>query len=327
MAHSKSRTTRKTPPDAVKAWGLWRDDLRARDLARFTIANYRRWFLGFAAYVERPPTGSRRRRAWWEATPGQFADYLGAPVTRGRNKGHARPTASKARIGSTILAAYRWMDEGGVIDHNPLAKIRPPRWPKPQARALEPADVATLLTSIDDERLLVAVSMCYFLGCRVGEVAACRIEDVRVRGASPQIAIRGKGGKGEITRTLPLPEPVRSVLAASMARRPSAGPLLANRRDGYGDQHVTAATVSDMINRKMHALGIAETAHSLRHAFATRLLEEAGEAHLLTVSRMMGHASTRTTEETYLASYKGQAAKVIAMLPDPRHPKAVTTDA
>jgi len=321
----------KTPPSAVKAWEVYYHDLRARDLSPFTIANYRRWFLTFAAYVERPPgNSSRRQRAWWEPTPRQYADYLSQKVTRGRNRGRARPTASKARISTSVLSTYRWMADNGVIDHNPLAKLRPTRWPKPQPRVLEAADVASLLTAADadDPRTAVAVWLCWGLGLRVGEVAACRIEDCHVRGPRPLIRVRGKGGKGEITRTLPLPPLVRDVLARYLSHRPPSGPLLENRRDGYGDRHVTAATVSDLVGRKMHAIGLAESAHALRHSFATRLLEQAGEAHLLTVSRMLGHASTATTEKIYLSGYRGQDAAVIELLPDPRAPrKAVAGDA
>ncbi len=300
----------KTPPSAVQAWEIYYDNLRARDLSPFTIANYRRWFITFAA--------RRRQRAWWEPTPRQYADFLSQKVTRGRNRGHARPTASKARISTSVLSTYRWMADNGVIDHNPLAKLRPTRWPKPQPRVLETTDVASLLNAIDDDRLAVAVWLCWGLGLRVGEVAACRVEDCHVRGPRPLIRVRGKGGKGEITRTLPLPPLVRDVLARYLSHRPASGPLLDNRRDGYGDRQVTAATVSDLVGRKMHAIGLTESAHALRHSFATRLLEQAGEAHLLTVSRLLGHASTATTEKIYLSGYRGADAKVIELLPDPR---------
>ena len=68
----------------------------------------------------------------------------------------------------------------------------------------------------------------------------------------------------------------------------------------------------------MHAQGVRETGHSLRHSFATHLLAAGRGRNLYSVSKALGHASTEVTETTYTSGYLGDFGELAALLPDPR---------
>jgi integrase/recombinase XerD len=295
--------TAKPPPDAMAAWGGYRDDLVARHLAPSTITTYRLALMGFWDHV-----GKRRGRAWWQATPRDLEGFL--------DRGLSDNT--RASLSHAVLLFYRWATRERLISRNPLAKATAVRQPEPIPRALELSQVGDLLEVVaDDDRMTLMVMLAYGAGLRVSEIAAARIENVRLH-SRPVIVIRkSKGGR---SRVIPLAPLVRDYLAVHLADRGRTGPLVEARHpDGEpAGRHVTASWVSKLLSRAMREAGLRDSGHSLRHTFATTLLEQGHGTNLRAVSRMLGHAQTSVTERTYTASYNEDSFTTAALLPDPR---------
>jgi integrase len=157
------------------------------------------------------------------------------------------------------------------------------------------------------------VWLAFGCGLQVGEIAGASIQDLQLRGRPFLRVVAGKGGR---SRTVRLPEVVAEVLAAHLARRPAAGPLVESRhRPG---EPVTAGTVSRWLSDAMRGAGLGDSGHALRHTFATELVAAGKGRNLYAVSKLLGHASTRTTERVYTAGYAGELDEAVALLPDPR---------
>ena len=292
-------------PDAMAAWGGYRDDLVNRRLSPRTITAYRHALMGFWDHVSK-----RRGRLWWQATPRDLDGFL--------DRGLSDNT--RANLSHAVLLFYRWATQERLISRNPLAKATAVRQPEPIPRALELAQVADLLEVVaGDERMTLMVLLAYGAGLRVGEIAGARVEDVRLQ-HRPVIVIRkGKGGR---SRVIPLAPLIRDYLTVHLADRPRTGPLVEARHpDGRATgRHVSASWVSKLLGRAMREAGLRDSGHSLRHTFATTLLEQGKGTNLRAVSRMLGHAQTSVTERFYTASYNEDAYQTAALLPDPRQP-------
>ena len=81
---------------------------------------------------------------------------------------------------------------------------------------------------------------------------------------------------------------------------------------------LTPQTISRLLATAMHGAGLAESGHTLRHSFATLLLEAGEGRNLLAVSRLLGHARSRVTETVYTRAADVGAPETIRRLPDPR---------
>jgi integrase/recombinase XerC len=125
-----------------------------------------------------------------------------------------------------------------------------------------------------------------------------------------RIEVHGKGGK---TRIVPVLGEAADWLDAYLPTRPRIGPLVANVGYGREGRPLLPSTVCRLLGDFMRSLNIGESAHSLRHTYATQLLIESN-GNLRAVQRLLGHASSKTTER-YTARWDGEANTVAAMLP------------
>ncbi len=188
-----------------------------------------------------------------------------------------------------LVSALRFMCES-VLGQPELA-LRVPR-PRKEVRlpaVLSPGEVAQMLRKARNPKHRALLMVLYSAGLRVGEVVRLRPADldgerglVRVRG--------GKGGKDRYTllarRAV---EAVRLYQDAYPTDRwlfPGARP----------DRHLTERSVQRVVKRAAAAAGIAKdvTTHTLRHSFATHLLE--GGTNLRVIQELLGHKSARTTQ-------------------------------
>lgn len=299
--------------DPAEVLAGFRADLAARGMRPVSVDHYRRVVDLWLRHLKRAGVD------WLEAGPDELRGFLDAkPADRNsakRRRGPWLSDASRCQYDKAVRALYRWATDEGVIPSDPFRRSRSPSRPDPLPRALDLSDVARLLDHVaGDERLRVAVWLAYGLGLRRSEIALARVEDVRLSGR-PAMLVHGKGGRD---RLVPLPEPVRCVLAVYLAGRPRSGPLLESSRSPDG---LKPQTVGQMISHAMRAAGIDETGHALRHTFATTLLAAAGGTNLRAVSRLLGHRSVTTTERVYTSSYDEDAWAAAKLLPDPRrHP-------
>ncbi|MGH2525647.1 MAG: tyrosine-type recombinase/integrase, partial [Actinomycetota bacterium] len=216
--------------------------------------------------------------------------------------GYAR--ASVARRVGAIHTFYRWASANGHVHVDPAALLGRPKVASrlpvvlrvPEATALvetpEPAsddDVAHAV-ALRDRAIL---ELMYGSGLRVSEVASLTLDRVDLRRG--RVLVLGKGSK---ERDLPLSDPTRDALMAWIRRgRPilaadSQPALFLNRKN---DQ-LGVRDIRRLVGRYGGAAlaGRRVTPHTLRHSFATHLLE--GGADIRAVQELLGHASVATTQ-------------------------------
>jgi len=315
-------------PDAVAvltvagAWERWRADLDRRRRRPRTIQAYRTVWWAWAEFLD------GRRRRWDRATPRDLEAFL---------RRHPIAANTQLHYASALVAAYRYFARDQVLRSDRLAAVVLPRGGAPQARALSLDQVTHLFACLDSEawwrevaenrvldasdanrrRVRLIVELAYWTGLRAGEIALARREHVRLWGRSPAILVpEGKGGRAG---AVPLTAPIRRLLAAELADgRGGAGPLVASLRDPAA--HVTPRWVSRVGSLALHAAGVDESLHALRHTMGTIMLERGHGQNLLAVSRVLRHTRPDTTFQVYTLSADVGAADAVGLLPDPRRP-------
>jgi integrase/recombinase XerC len=263
-----------------------------RHLAGGTVTAYRRDLTQLAHFLV------RLRRSLPSATLHDLRRYLAQLSTLG----YAR--ASVARRVGAIHTFYRWASANDHVHVDPAALLGRPKVASrlpvvlrvPEATALvetpEPAsddDVARAI-ALRDRAIL---ELMYGSGLRVSEVAGLALDRVDLRRG--RVLVFGKGSK---ERELPLSEPTRDALMAWIRRgRPilaadSQPALFLNRKN---DQ-LGVRDIRRLVGRYGGAAlaGRRVTPHTLRHSFATHLLE--GGADIRAVQELLGHASVATTQ-------------------------------
>ncbi len=193
-----------------------------------------------------------------------------------------------------------WLLEG-VTETDPAAPVRPPTPAKRLPKAISVDQVEALLgaaalgdtpTSLRDRALLEVLYGC---GARISEAVGLDVDDIDLDAGA--VRLHGKGGK---QRVVPLGSFAREATDAYLVR---ARPLLATR--GPGTPAVFLNSRGGRLSRQSawtalraaaERAGLAATVspHTLRHSFATHLLD--GGADVRTVQELLGHASVTTTQ-------------------------------
>lgn len=171
---------------------------------------------------------------------------------------------------------------------------------------LSRAEVQSLLQSVTEPRFKTVLSLMYHCGLRVGEAVAIEVRDIHGRTTPPRLHIRnGKGGKDRFVPIAPLMiEDLRVWWSTHRHRTllfPSPGRGWADRSESLAQsmsRSTAAMSVSSVqmayrLARAASGVNSASTTHSLRHSYATHLLEEG--VSLLQISKYLGHASIETT--------------------------------
>lgn len=215
----------------------------------------------------------------------------------------ARPGLKPGTVGTYHAALRAWctyMSVVGVRTDDPMRTLRAPKTPAWEPHPVETVHVHALLAGGLRRRTRMMAVLGAYAGLRAAEIAAVRGEDVdRLAGL---LTVTGKGRR---TRRIPLHDEV--LLAAH--GWPATGWWFGGRQPG---EHVRAGSVSDTLADAMRTAGIPGTAHSLRHWFATCLVEEG--ADLRTVQVLMGHSSLATTQ-VYVRASLVLARDAVARLP------------
>ena len=288
----------------------FRDHLVAeRGLAPLTIRNYLSDLEPLRDYMTRQEVVS-------------FAD-LDRRTVRGylswlHELGYVRP--SIARKLSAMRTLFKWLNRVGIAEHDPLPQrgsfkidSRLPRFlSQEEASNLMDAPDPTTHKGIRDRALLELV---YAAGLRVSEVNGLNVDSVNL--TTREIRVVGKGSKERVAL---IGESARDALSAYMSEvRPEVasvdadGALFVNR---YGrrlsQRSIQKAVRSYAANS---GLGTQVHTHTLRHSFATHLLE--GGADLRVVQELLGHASPATTQVyTHITKTEARQAYMAA------HPRA-----
>jgi len=213
---------------------------------------------------------------------------------------------SKASSNARTLAAVRGFHRFLVLENlrtdDPTIKVRPPKLAKRLPKSLTQDQVLSLLKTAgpdpDDEstdlvrlRDRAILELMYSTGTRVSEVVQLDLDEVNDSGL---LRVRGKGSKERIVPVGTFA--ARSLDAYLVRSRPSlVGPkaeraLFLNRRGG----RLSRQSIWEIIQRSGETCGVEVSPHSLRHSFATHLIE--GGADVRVVQELLGHASVATTQ-------------------------------
>lgn len=225
---------------------------------------------------------------------------------------------SQGRALAAVRSLFRFACREGVLPANPAQGVRTPKFPKHLPRHLRPGEVENLLEAPQGEEPLVRrdraiLELLYATGLRVGELVGLdwRAIDLSAR----VLRVTGKGGK---ERMVPFGRPAADALRAWLdaweAVRLRAGatgdaePVFLNHLGG----RLTDRSVRRVLDRYVGAAELAGGVHphTMRHTFATHLLESG--ADLRAIQELLGHSSLDTTQkythadvERLLAVYRG----------------------
>jgi len=178
---------------------------------------------------------------------------------------------------------------GEVLKKKFIYEVKRPRKDKKLPVVLTRDEVAKILSVIDNIKHRAILMLIYSAGLRVGEVVNLRPEDID----SGRRLIHIKGGKGRKDRYTLLSEHALKVLKEYFREyRPSKWLFEGVKRG----RHISTRTVQAVFRQACDKAGIKKdvTAHSLRHSFATHLLES--RVDLRYIQEILGHKSSKTTE-------------------------------
>ncbi|MFH1818883.1 MAG: site-specific tyrosine recombinase XerD [Pseudomonadota bacterium] len=263
---------------------LWLED----GLADLTLAAYRRDLKTFAAWLEK-----ERARSLDTVVPGDLEAYLAWRFAR-----RSQPS-SAARYSSALKRFYRYLLRENLIASDPTLNLDRPKLPRALPKTLTETDVERLLNSADSDttpglRDRAMLETLYATGLRVSELVGLKLTGLNLNDGVLRVT-----GKGNKDRLVPLGEESVQWLRRYMAE---ARPQLLEKRlsdavfvtaRGAG---MTRQAFWHLIKRRALAAGIIRplSPHTLRHAFATHLLNHG--ADLRVVQMLLGHSDISTTQ-------------------------------
>lgn len=300
------------------------DDLRVtRGASVNTEENYRRDLRKYADFLvstsdsDVVEDGKIRWASVGAAHVEAFVAYLSVE--------QERPLApsSVTRHLSAVRSFHRWLLQEGITKDNPAADVSAPKAPQTLPKGLTVEEVTRLLDVPTDDtpralRDRAFLEFLYATGARVSEVTGLVVDDVVHTPEVPVVRVMGKGRK---ERLLPIGGPARAALDAylvrgrpALAQKGKGSPALflnlrgspLSRQSGW-EIIASAAVAADLEGRV--------SPHTLRHSFATHLLE--GGASVREVQELLGHASVATTQ-----IYTKATAQTLTEVYRSTHPRA-----
>jgi integrase/recombinase XerD len=256
-----------------------------RGLSERTLASYGADLSDFASFLTVRGAGPA------DADQDTFFLYL----VDMRSRGLARTTM--ARRLSALRGFYGFLVDQGLLSSSPAALLESPKLPRSLPEVLSRDEVLGLLEAPDlTDRLgfrdRTMLELLYAAGLRVSELVALAPLDY-----DPQTGLLSVFGKGSKERRVPVHETAQSFLETWLRDwRPGFSPredaVFVNR----SGKALSRMGVWKIVTRHAAAAGIrrAISPHTLRHSFATHLLE--GGADLRTVQLLLGHADIAATE-------------------------------
>jgi len=261
-----------------------------RGLAEHTVAAYRRDLTVYAQWLT--DSGTEDTAAITPAIVAEFAAQ--------RASLDPPPAAtSLARMQSSVRGLHRFLVREGIDTDDPTGRLRPPKPPRRLPKALTIAQVESLLNAppSDDPiglRDRALLELMYATGARVSEAIGLDVDDLA---HGDVIRLRGKGSK---ERIVPVGSFARAAVDAyltrvrpALAARGSATPKLFLGARGAPLSRQSAWLVIQSAAERAQ-LSAHVSPHTLRHSFATHLLQ--GGADVRVVQELLGHASVTTTQ-------------------------------
>ena len=222
-----------------------------------------------------------------------------------------------ARKLSCLRSFFRFLCREGTLEHNPAEAVPTPRLEKRLPSFLDERQVATLLAMPAAKkwqglRDLAILETLYSTGMRVSELTGLSLEDLDE--ISGTVVVRGKGKK---ERLCPIGETALRAVRRYLGKRPKALRVPYALFVSQKGTRLTVRQVDRLIANyvKRAQLPSSISPHSLRHSFATHLLDRG--ADLRSVQELLGHASLSTTQ-----IYTHVTPQRLKKIYDQAHPRA-----
>ncbi len=231
-----------------------------------------------------------------------FASALADPdpdaAAGGVAGGYARSTISRKL--SVVRSFLRFCEKNGLVQASPAAEVSSPKLPRRLPQVLTPEQMSVLLDAIGGSKPLelrdrALFELIYASGLRCSEALDLRLRDVNFDAG--QLRAKGKGRK---VRLVPIGKPALEALeryvnqgrVRLVSGDTDEGHVFVSRNG----RPLSSSDVQRRLARYLAAAGapVGTSPHTLRHSFATHLLE--GGADLRVIQELLGHSSLRTTQ-------------------------------
>jgi site-specific recombinase XerD len=270
------------------------DDMTARHLGPHTQHDYIRSCKRFAAFLARSPE---------TATADDIRRFQLDLAESGISNGNR----------NAIVTGVKFLFRVTLRRHDLAAEFYAVRYPRKIALVMSPDEIERLLAAAKTLRLRVMLSLAYGCGLRIGEVVRLKVGDID----SAQNIIRIVQSKGRKDRNVMLPPEVLIILRQWWGKRPTkydAGVPTQQRLLFPSRQSANLSTrqLTRLFQQTVKAADIRKpvTVHSLRHSFATHLLE--GGTDIRIIQALLGHDNLQTT-----AHYTRVATGIISCIKSP----------
>ena len=277
--------------------------LAERAASSHTVRSYRADLLDCVAFLARRGLG-----ALVDADARVVRGYLADLHARGLAR------TSIARRLATLRSFFRYLTRRGLVKGNPAREVRTPSLPGrlPAHLPIDQSEALFHQPFGEDEasrRDRAILEMLYASGVRVAELSGLSLEDLDLRDGSVRVL-----GKGRKERIVPLGSKAVEALRGYLGEREGArGPLFRNPRGG----RLTVRSLHRIVRARARAAGLVGrvTPHTLRHTFATHLLDAGADLRL--IQELLGHARLTTTQR-----YTHVSVERLAKVYDAAHPRA-----
>ncbi|MFC4127646.1 site-specific tyrosine recombinase XerD [Nocardia rhizosphaerae] len=270
-----------------------------RGAARNTLGAYRRDLARYRAFLD-----GRGIAALSAVAQGDVAEFTMAL----RSGGADHPPLAAGSVARALIAVrglHRFAAAEGLTDTDVAHAVKPPAPGRRLPKALPYDQVLRVLEAAGGDgadggprglRDRALLELLYSTGARISEMVGLDVDDIDVEQRC--VVLRGKGGK---QRLVPIGRPALAAVDAYLVRgRPAlaatgkgAGPaLFLNARGGRLSRQSAWQVLQTAAERA--GIGSAVSPHTLRHSFATHLLD--GGADVRVVQELLGHASVTTTQ-------------------------------
>lgn len=291
-----------------------------RDSSKNTVISYRHDLNQFADWLQAEKLLTKTQ-GWDKVSYLMIRRYLGHLAQNDYNR------RSVVRKLSSLKAFYKWMEREGEVTENPAAKVLSPKTSKPLPDVLDLEEIEKLLVLPDEKsafgrRDKALLEVLYASGLRVAEASALVLGDIDWRAGE----VRVSGGKGNKDRVVllgrfavkALKEYVNDARPWLLARRKDKlAPVCENVWINSRGTRLTPHAMYILVQEYSARAGFTKkvTPHTLRHSFATHLLQNG--ADLRVVQELLGH---RTLSSTQI--YTRVGATHLKVIYDKAHPRA-----
>jgi len=261
-----------------------------KGLSANTLEAYRRDLSQFMDYLQEEAAGGGQGVSLLEITKTHIIDYINHMRTL------EKESSSVARVMSSLRSFSRFVVLEGLRKEDPTENMRTPRGWKRLPDTLPEKEVQSLLMNACTDRFALRdraiLELLYSSGLRASELTELNIGDINFNAGF--IMVTGKGSK---QRVVPVHETALEAIKAYMEElRPK---LLKNRATdklflASGGKAMTRQRLWQIVKAYANRIAADASPHTLRHCFASHLLE--GGADLRAVQKMLGHADISTTQ-------------------------------